>query len=1200
MKNIYLSILLLFSIFITVPVFSTTTTILASGLSFVPTPISIVSGDTVNFSIGGSHNVVEVSFATWSVNGNTPLSGGFSLPFGGGILTSASGLSIGTHYYVCSPHASSGMKGIIIVGAAGPSPYIFSTVGVALCENFGGFTAAGFSPTPIAGQLNSNSWAINGFSDGILAYGGTRTTASTDFTRGTTTWGGASTGGLYSILGSSNIMIQGTASDMTNGTITMRIQNTSGSVLNNFDVIYDLFSKNDENRSTAVQFLYSNDDITYYRVPSLNYATVADSNGVLDSVRRTTTLTGFNVSLGGYLYIRWNIIDNGGSGSRDEVAIDNVCITPNTTGTSVPALLGSLVINEFVNNNVTSSVINPSGYRADYIELYNLTSSALNIGGCSVGNSTTNWYGYTFPTGTIIPALGYVIVWCDTETLAPGFHSRFTLNNVSGGVSLSNGLGRYLDTMAYTGGIVDTSFSRIPNGTGAFRNRTLLTPSAVNDTFVPIIIPVLTFHRVSSSVLESAGSILVQVDISNPSSDTTKVDVEVNPSSTATSTDYSFSTTTLRFLPSSRDSQLITIPILNDALPEPNESIILNLKNATNHAIFRDSVQTITILDDDILRVNWDTTAMTYNENAGTISASVLISAPSPSATSVDVSLIAGSATSGSDFTFTPITLTFPASSTTPQIVNFTITDDILFEGLENFTLKLSNPTNSAIIDDSLFTVSIVDNDALPTGDCSNLFFSEYIEGSSNNKSIEIYNPTNVPINLSGYTLVKYNNGSPTPSGTRVLSGTIASGDVYVISNNNSNASIILASDDTTGFMNFNGDDALSLNYLSDTLDIIGIIGVDPGVSWAVGTGSTFDHTLVRTAYTYNGNNNWATAVNEWTSFPLDMTDSLGTHHIMPCGTPIPPTPPTISILPIIRNVSEGAGSTTFDFNVVNPSATPFSVDVIADIITSTATLGADYTYSNTTVNFPTGGLQTVAILEDLLVEGPETIKIRLRNPTAGAIIIDSVLTISIRDNDSLLIYMQGAGSSVVEDISSTTFNVKMNGISANPTNVDVHYLSGDAIRNTDFIYRDTTVTFSPGDTIKTIAVSILDDIIDEVNEQVIINLSNPTNGAKLGTKNYTLVIIDNDSTAIGIEAVAFLHDVHIYPNPVLQKLIIETTTSVDELIITDIYGEVIQTINNIESGTKKEIDFSLFANGIYTIRATRGNETFTKNILKQ
>jgi hypothetical protein len=340
-----------------------------------------------------------------------------------------------------------------------------------------------------------------------------------------------------------------------------------------------------------------------------------------------------------------------------------------------------------------------------------------------------------------------------------------------------------------------------------------------------------------------------------------------------------------------------------------------------------------------------------------------------------------------------------------------------------------------------MLIVNIRDNDTLATGNCSNLFFSEYIEGLSNNKSVEIYNPTSAAINLTGYTLVKYINGSPTPSGTRALSGTIAAGDVYVISNNNANTAIILASDDTTGFMNFNGDDALSLNYLSDTLDIIGVIGVDPGTSWPVETGSTVDHTLIRNAYTYHGNKDWATAVNEWNSFTIDMTDSLGAHHTMPCGTVAPPTPPRISLFPAAISAIESAGSVNFNFTVVNPASVSFNVDVLVDVASSTAGI-ADYTYANTTLSFPGAGLQSISILEDVLVEGPEVITIKLRNPTAGAILVDSILTITIRDNDSLLVYMQGAGASSVENIPSASFNVKMNGISANPTSVDVKYIS--------------------------------------------------------------------------------------------------------------------------------------------------------------
>jgi plastocyanin len=91
-----------------------TFTINNAGLTFTPAEITISTNDAVVFSISGSHNAVEVSEATWSSGGSTALPGGFSLGFGGGNLAAGS-LSVGTHYYVCSPHASAGMKGKIIV-----------------------------------------------------------------------------------------------------------------------------------------------------------------------------------------------------------------------------------------------------------------------------------------------------------------------------------------------------------------------------------------------------------------------------------------------------------------------------------------------------------------------------------------------------------------------------------------------------------------------------------------------------------------------------------------------------------------------------------------------------------------------------------------------------------------------------------------------------------------------------------------------------------------------------------------------------------------------------------------------------------------------------------------------------------------------------------------------------------------------------
>ncbi len=99
--------------------FSATTTISNSGTTFTPNAITINLGDDVSFSITISHNAIEVSKATYDANKNTALPGGFSVDFGGGTV-SADKLTEGVHYYVCSPHASIGMKGTInVAGTTG-------------------------------------------------------------------------------------------------------------------------------------------------------------------------------------------------------------------------------------------------------------------------------------------------------------------------------------------------------------------------------------------------------------------------------------------------------------------------------------------------------------------------------------------------------------------------------------------------------------------------------------------------------------------------------------------------------------------------------------------------------------------------------------------------------------------------------------------------------------------------------------------------------------------------------------------------------------------------------------------------------------------------------------------------------------------------------------------------------------------------
>lgn len=92
-----------------------THTVTNSGFTFDPADLTITAGDSVKWQIADIHDVIEVTEANWTANLNTKKDGGFETDFGGGTLKFD---TPGTYFYVCSPHASMGMKGKITVNPA--------------------------------------------------------------------------------------------------------------------------------------------------------------------------------------------------------------------------------------------------------------------------------------------------------------------------------------------------------------------------------------------------------------------------------------------------------------------------------------------------------------------------------------------------------------------------------------------------------------------------------------------------------------------------------------------------------------------------------------------------------------------------------------------------------------------------------------------------------------------------------------------------------------------------------------------------------------------------------------------------------------------------------------------------------------------------------------------------------------------------
>ncbi|HKK12241.1 MAG TPA: lamin tail domain-containing protein, partial [Flavobacteriaceae bacterium] len=171
-------------------------------------------------------------------------------------------------------------------------------------------------------------------------------------------------------------------------------------------------------------------------------------------------------------------------------------------------------------------------------------------------------------------------------------------------------------------------------------------------------------------------------------------------------------------------------------------------------------------------------------------------------------------------------------------------------------------------------------------GQASDLIISEYAEGSSNNKYIEIYNGTGTSVDLNDYEIWKVSNGGTWPEVIIGLSGNLVDGDVFIIANSSSNATILAEADLTMGSADWNGNDAVGLAKSGVLIDVIGTDGADPGTGWDVaGTAnSTANHTLVRKNTICDPNTNWTisagtnTTDSEWEVYSQDDWTYLGLH----------------------------------------------------------------------------------------------------------------------------------------------------------------------------------------------------------------------------------------------------------------------------------------------------------------------------------
>ena len=173
---------------------------------------------------------------------------------------------------------------------------------------------------------------------------------------------------------------------------------------------------------------------------------------------------------------------------------------------------GQVVINEFLAFNVNDSM-NELGQHQDWIELYNTTSSPLDLFGLYLTDDFLNPQKFAFPENTVIPANGYRIIWADENNSTPSYvHSNFRLSAAGEQLMLSNSAGAVLDSLTFGTQGPDTSFARCPNGIGSF---TVQVPT-FNSVNCPVGIDALEYSQGQSVLYPNPAEKILTLKIFNP------------------------------------------------------------------------------------------------------------------------------------------------------------------------------------------------------------------------------------------------------------------------------------------------------------------------------------------------------------------------------------------------------------------------------------------------------------------------------------------------------------------------------------------------------------------------------------------------------------------------------------------------------------------------------------------------------------
>jgi hypothetical protein len=551
--------------------------------------------------------------------------------------------------------------------------------------------------------------------------------------------------------------------------------------------------------------------------------------------------------------------------------------------------------------------------------------------------------------------------------------------------------------------------------------------------------------------------------LSAPSSQTVTVHAKTTDgagagAATAADNDYTpIADTTVTFNPG-ETAKTVTVSVVGDTTTESNETFTVDLSSPTN-AIVGTASGTATIQNDDgVVQPSISIADATVTEgNAGTktMTFAVTLSASSTQTVTVDFKTTDGTATAigvaasgGQDYGAASNTLTF-APGVTSQVVSITINGDILNEDNEGFTVDLSNATN-AIISKVQGAATITNDDGVPTLAINSTSVAEGQAGSrALTFTISLSNPSGKTVTV-GYT---------TSDGTATSGGSSATGGLDFV-----------ASTGTISFPPGTSTQTLSIIVNGDALN--------------------------------EANETLGVAI----SSPVNATLSASTTGV---GTITNDDPLPLIVINDVSLVEGNAGTSAMIFSVdlVNASLAPApsgrALSVGYATAGGTATSGTDFVATSGTINFAAGQTTqfvAVQINGDTTSETNEKLTVSLSN-AVNASIADAAGDGTIIDDDGSLPFLNVADTSVTEGNAGSTqltFTVSLSAAAAQDVTVDYATADGTAVSGgtlasggQDYVPASGTLTFTPGQTSKTVSVTVNGDLANEDNDALLLVLSN-------------------------------------------------------------------------------------------------------------